>query len=225
MAAWPKGARGGLGWVVLTAALAVPAVLFYGWWSRLRAEQERSAPGAARRPLEGGVFQSSRAPARTAAPPPAEPAPEARGAATIPGPAAAAAAAAPVAPAAAIPPAPPEEPAPARDPMLSPMDRELLRRQALEEDRRGRASAGPPGRLRTPSRRALSEIQRAVQLQGIVAKSNGENLAIVNGEVVRAGQTFVLPGRKERVKVLRISAASVAFESGGFRFLERLSRP
>ncbi|MCR4295257.1 MAG: hypothetical protein NUW21_06960, partial [Elusimicrobia bacterium] len=53
-------ARGGLGWVILVIALAVPGVLFYNWWSGLKAEREKAVAAKARgRVPEGGVFQSS----------------------------------------------------------------------------------------------------------------------------------------------------------------------
>lgn len=53
-------ARGGLGWVILVIALAVPGVLFYNWWSHLKADREKAVAAKARgRVPEGGVFQSS----------------------------------------------------------------------------------------------------------------------------------------------------------------------
>lgn len=56
----PGSARGGLGWVILVIALAVPGVLFYNWWSGLKAEREKAVAAKARgRVPEGGVFQSS----------------------------------------------------------------------------------------------------------------------------------------------------------------------
>jgi hypothetical protein len=99
-------ARGGLGWVILVIALAVPGVLFYNWWSHLKADREKAVAAKARgRVPEGGVFQSSpnaklvnpMAPAVSTASA-AEPAVVSTGSA--PAPVAAAAPAAPVAPAA-----------------------------------------------------------------------------------------------------------------------------
>jgi hypothetical protein len=53
-------ARGGLGWVILVVALAVPGVLFYNWWSHLKADREKTVAAKARgRVPDGGVFQSS----------------------------------------------------------------------------------------------------------------------------------------------------------------------
>jgi hypothetical protein len=53
-------ARGGLGWVILVVALAVPGVLFYNWWSHLKVEREKTVAAKARgRVPDGGVFQSS----------------------------------------------------------------------------------------------------------------------------------------------------------------------
>ncbi|UPT75915.1 MAG: hypothetical protein M0D55_09735 [Elusimicrobiota bacterium] len=57
------GTRGGFGWVILVIALAVPGVLFYNWWSHLKAEQARAvAAKAAARVPEGAC--SPRRPAR-----------------------------------------------------------------------------------------------------------------------------------------------------------------
>ena len=53
-------ARGGLGWVILVVALAVPGVLFYNWWSHLKADREKTVAAKARgRVPDGGVFLSS----------------------------------------------------------------------------------------------------------------------------------------------------------------------
>ncbi|MBI5247098.1 MAG: hypothetical protein HY923_07945, partial [Elusimicrobia bacterium] len=54
------GTRGGLGWVILVVALAVPGVLFYNWWSHLKADRDKAVAAKARgRVPDGGVFQAS----------------------------------------------------------------------------------------------------------------------------------------------------------------------
>lgn len=64
-----------LGWIILLGALAVPAVLFFKWWSQMKATQTAEArqgvPAAA--PFPGGG-QPASAPSQ---PPPAAPAPAA----------------------------------------------------------------------------------------------------------------------------------------------------
>ncbi|MFI5348490.1 MAG: hypothetical protein ACHQ2Z_03015 [Elusimicrobiota bacterium] len=56
----PGGAtgRGGLGWAILVAALAVPGFLFYNWWSHLKAERDHSISAKASKRADGGVFQT-----------------------------------------------------------------------------------------------------------------------------------------------------------------------
>lgn len=50
-------AKGGLGWAILAAALAIPGLLFYNWWSHLKAERQKSISQKARgRVPETGVF-------------------------------------------------------------------------------------------------------------------------------------------------------------------------
>ncbi|MDE2489691.1 MAG: hypothetical protein KGM24_02510, partial [Elusimicrobia bacterium] len=53
------GGRGGLGWLVLIAALAVPGFLFYNWWSRLKAAHDHSLSLKVKSRLPaGGVFRA-----------------------------------------------------------------------------------------------------------------------------------------------------------------------
>ena len=58
MAGGPNGGRGGLGWVILAAALAVPGFLFYNWWSHLKAERDHAFSAKASKLAAGGVFQT-----------------------------------------------------------------------------------------------------------------------------------------------------------------------
>jgi hypothetical protein len=54
----PAPRRGGLGWAILAAALAVPGFLFYNWWSHLKAEHDRGVSAKARTRAEGSMFQT-----------------------------------------------------------------------------------------------------------------------------------------------------------------------
>lgn len=234
MAAPAKG-RGGWGWAVLAAALAVPGLLFYNWWARLKAEHDSSVAAKARSRLpQGGVFNlpppsSARLVnpiASAAAPPP----PRARSIdpGALPAPAAAAATLAP--PQAAPPPAAAPEvafaapassaAAPTRDPTLSPLDVVHLREAELERERNERALRetvqGRPAKRRRARREA--PIESRIELQGVVTNPDGQNMAIVDGASVAPGQDFSVGGYPGRVRVVRISAAGVVFEHRGRRF-------
>ncbi|TPW21556.1 MAG: hypothetical protein FD126_562, partial [Elusimicrobia bacterium] len=54
-----------LGWILLVGALAVPAVLFYKWWTQMKATQgveaRQAVPAAA--PFAGGATPASAEPA------------------------------------------------------------------------------------------------------------------------------------------------------------------
>lgn len=239
------GGRSGFGWAILVAALAVPGFLFYNWWSRLKAEQDRGMAAKARsRVPEGGVFQASPNDGRLVNPI----APSSGAAAGVPQPAAAQAPAplplpvpaASAAPAQAQPAAVPAAPAPAeaasaaaaaptivlrRDPMLSPMDiirireeelaREMARRQI--EEARNRKPVRQKKRQEPP-------VENFLELQGIVATPEGSSLAIVNNATVAVGQALEIEGYSEPVKIVRISALGVTFAYKGRRFTKNVSR-
>jgi hypothetical protein len=57
MAAGGAG-RGGLGWAILAAALAVPGFLFYNWWSHLKVDRDHALSAKAIKRADGGVFQT-----------------------------------------------------------------------------------------------------------------------------------------------------------------------
>lgn len=58
-------AKGGLSWAILAAALAVPGLLSFNWWSHLKAERQRAISQKARgRVPDGGVFASPPADAK-----------------------------------------------------------------------------------------------------------------------------------------------------------------
>lgn len=238
-------AKGGLGWAILAAALAVPGFLFYNWWSHLKVERQKAISQKARgRVPDGGVF-STPAPSTTrlvnpvaassvaapsvAAPAAVEPAPPP--------------AAASEAPAAAVDGTPrsagvaPELPVPAadvaassapaaaplpRDPTLSPMDVVRLQQEEMERRLAEERMREELNRKRNPPKRVEPPIENYVDLQGIVANPDGENKAIVNDAVVGVGETFDARGRP--VRVLRITAAGVTFQYKNKRFVKNVNR-
>lgn len=236
-------ARGGLGWVILVVALAVPSVLFYNWWSHLKADREKAVAAKARtRVPDGGVFQSSPnaklvnpmtpVAASTAAVPvpaaaPAAPvvaaAPAAQ-AATIPAPAAATAA---VSSAAVQAPAFSSSTAAGlplkRDPMLSPFDQVRLieeaeaKRKAEEDLRAMQEAKANRGKPRPPK---AVDVTKLINLQGIVNSAEGGFKAIVNDEVLGAGETV----GTTKVKILKITDQSVTFLYQGKKFSKGVSR-
>ncbi|MDP3543829.1 MAG: hypothetical protein Q8T11_15280 [Elusimicrobiota bacterium] len=236
-------ARGGLGWVILVIALAVPGVLFYNWWSGLKAEREKAVAAKARgRVPEGGVFQSSpnaklvnpMAPAvstAAAAEPAAGPA-DAAG--VIP-----AAAAEP--PAALPPPAPAVDAAPVastesaaafaassttilplkRDPTLSPFD--MVRLLEEEEARRKAAedlANASKFRNRAPAKPKAVNPTSLVNLQGIVSNPDSGFKAIVNDEVLGVGD-FI---GDTKIRIIKITDLGVTFNYQGKKFTKGVSR-
>jgi len=234
-------ARGGLGWVILVVALAVPGVLFYNWWSHLKAEREKTVAAKARgRVPDGGVFQSSpnaklvnpMAPVvstdTVAAPPLAS-----STTASVPE----TAAAAPVQ-AAAVEPLAGDAPAVAatpaalsfssaaaaalplkRDPTLSPFDQVRL----LEEEEAKRAAAEALANLNKPVKRgkkAPPDPRKQVELQGIISNTDSGFKAIVNNEVMSAGE-FVAG---TRIKIIKITDLGVTFDFQGKRFVKSVSQ-
>lgn len=237
-------ARGGLGWVILVIALAVPGVLFYNWWSGLKADREKAVAAKARgRVPEGGVFQSSpnaklvnpMAPAVSTA---AAAEPVAAGA---PADAAAAAAAAPAAvttASAAEPPSVAEASASTgaaaafsvssttfvplkRDPTLSPFD--MVRILEEEEARRKAAedlANASKVKVRGPRRPVVVDPASLINLQGIVSNPESGFKAIVNDEVLGVGE-FV---GSTKVKIIKITDLGVTFYFQGKKFSKGVSR-
>lgn len=221
------GGRGGLGWVILAAALAIPGVLFYSWWSHLKAERVKTVVARARGRIPvGGVFQTS--PRATKLINPMTPATVAPPApvpfiAVIPPVASASApvVAAPI-PLSNRPSTPavstPAAPSLARDPMISPFDtlrlkeeedEKRLARQRLLEERVGKRPRGSRGKPRP---------ETLIELQGIISNAGGGAKAIVNNEVVGTGESV------GKFRVVRITPADVTFEYQGRRFTKSVSR-
>ena len=235
-------ARGGLGWVILVIALAVPGVLFFNWWSHLKADREKAVAAKARgRVPEGGVFQSS--PNAKLVNPMAPAASTAAVAAPAAAPADAAPVAAPSAPAvasAATIDAPAASSAPAeggqaaafavstaafvplkRDPTLSPFD--LVRILEEEEARRKAAEDlenAKRVRVRGPKKQKAVDPASQINLQGIVSNPDSGFKAIVNDEVLGVGE---LVGRTG-IKIVKITDLGVTFLYQGKKFSKGVSR-
>lgn len=228
-------ARGGLGWVILVIALAVPGVLFYNWWSGLKADREKAVAAKARgRVPEGGVFQSSpnaklvnpMAPAVSTAAA-AEPA-----AASAAAPAAVTPAAAAEPQAAAAAPAASTEPAASfasstaviplkRDPTLSPFD--MVRLLEEEEARRKAAedlANASKVKVRGPRKAVAVDPASLVNLQGIVSNPESGFKAIVNDEVLGVGE-FI---GNTKIKIVKITDLGVTFNFQGKKFSKGVSR-
>jgi hypothetical protein len=245
-------ARGGLGWVILVIALAVPGVLFFNWWSHLKADREKAVAAKARgRVPDGGVFQSSPnvklvnpmtpavAPAN-AAPPAAVAVASApavgagapgvqNAAAVVPG-------AAPLTPPGTVQtPAPGTPPiqAPAfssstaaalplkRDPTLSPFDQVRI----LEEEEAKRRAAEDLAnaknvKVRGPKPKPPVDPKTLVNLQGIISNTDTGFKAIVNDEVLSAGE-FI---GKTKIRIVKITDLGVTFDYKGKKFSKGVSR-
>lgn len=216
------GGRGGLGWVILVVALAVPGVLFYNWWSRLKVEREKAVAVKARgRVPDGGVFQISPSSSKLVNP------------MTLIAPAVSTVAAKTAAPAAGFEAAVwivsteavstaavsiTVVPNLKRDPMLSPFD--LVRLKEEENVVRlaqERLEAEHKSTSRRAGRRAPAP-ETLIDLQGIISNSEGESQAIINNEVFGVGESV------GKFRVLRITAAGVTFEYEGRRFTKSVNR-
>ena len=222
------GRKGGLGWMILVAALAVPGLLFYNWWSRLKAERDKSVAAKARgRMPEGVLFQAVPNPSKlvnpiasssTASSPAAAEAAVEAGTAQAAGVSAPPADSSPTQTAsfplstAAAAQAEPAAPSLKRDPMLSPFD--LLRLK--EQDARKRSAQDMLKKERRP--RAGFSGESSIELLGIISGPSGAPKAIVNNEVVGVGE------RIGGVRVVRITDMSVTFEYKGKKFTKSVGQ-
>ena len=232
-------ARGGLGWVILVVALAVPGVLFYNWWSHLKADREKTVAAKARgRVPDGGVFQSSPntklvnpmtpAVSTAAAPPPLTSVPAVSAMPAAPQDASAATLTTPplaTAPAAGAdqPPAISSMTVPAlplkRDPTLSPFDPDRL----VEIDEAKRKAAEDLENMKRPKMQKKAKAVNPttlLNLQGIVSNPESGYKAIVNDEVLSAGEYV----GSTKIKIVKINDLGVTFEYQGKRFSKSVSR-
>ena len=219
--------RGGLGWAILVFALAVPGVMFFNWWSHLKADREKAVAAKARgRVPDGGVFQSSpnsklvnpMTPAvSTAAPAAVTQAPAPAETVSVSSPAVGAAAAPPAASTLAVSSTAVTGLPLKRDPTLSPFDQVRI----LEEEEIKRAAAEALANLKKPrGPKAIKTVdpKTLVDLQGIISNPESGFKAIVNNEVVSVGETV------GKVRIVRITDGGVVFEYKGKRFSKSVSR-
>ncbi len=109
-----------------------------------------------------------------------------------------------------------------RDPMMSPLDLVRLQEAEIEAQARAQALLDEEARRHAPHRRPkapkLRPIETKIELQGIVAKPDGDNLAIINGSTVNPGEKFTVDGYPGKVAVLKITSTEVTLEYGGRKF-------
>ncbi|MDE2142588.1 MAG: hypothetical protein KGJ84_09280 [Elusimicrobia bacterium] len=102
-----------------------------------------------------------------------------------------------------------------RDPMMSPMDLVREREAELERERNEEAIRRAREEGNRPHRKAVRKeppIDTRIELQGIIARPDGDNMAIVNGNTVNPGEMISVDGYAAKVKVLRITSSEVTFE-------------
>jgi len=238
-------AKGGLGWAILAAALAVPGFLFYNWWSHLKTDRDHSISSKASKRADGGVFQtpppsagrlinpmasSTSAPAGivpvapvVAAAPPPPTSGGTRPARAIPA-TTMFAGATPSAAAATVALSTSSTIVLPRDPMMSPMDAVRLQEAALAEEERQRELE----RARHPHvKRAVKVVQKPIEshieLQGISSTPDGDNLAMINDSRVRAGESFSLRNYPGKIRVLKITETEVTLDYKGRKFKMRVN--
>jgi hypothetical protein len=234
-------------WLLPLAVLSIPGLMYYFWWNRLDAQQSQQADGAHRHLAEGSAFgSSSRASrlsnpiaasasstvmvaAKVQPPPTANPNPSplpAAPAVAAPKPQAPAVVSAPPKPASvsASAAAPAVSSAAAqgadlivisRDPMLSPMDMARLEQVELERKQR---ELEIRGEIKKQQKREPAFDTR-IELEGIVSSADGNNKAIINGEMVGVGDMVL-----DEAKVLKITSDSVVFLHGGRRFVKTIGK-
>lgn len=234
-----------LGWLILVGALAVPAVLFFKWWTQMKAtqgaESRQAVPASA--PFAGGSQAPAQEPAPAASEPaaaapaaPAEPVPaKAPETASAPAPAVAPEPVAQAAPASG--PAAPEEPAPAeeppsggtmvakieympkssRDPMLSVSDqRELLKQKMAAQISQQELQKAAEEPVQAPAP-PPKPLCDSFNLQGIIG-TGGDVAAIVNDNIVREGD------RVAGAVIERLTTRTVVFRKGKKTCMKRVSK-
>ncbi len=215
------GRKAGLSWMILVAALAVPGILFYNWWSHMKVQREQSMAAKARgRIPEGALFQATPNPSKLVNPmaSPSSSSTVAVVEAAAEAGAVHAAVTAPAADSTSAPEAPlastkiaaaaetASTPGLKRDPMISPFDALRLK----EEDARKRSAQDQLHRYSRP--RAGRTVESSIEVLGIISGPGGAPKAIVNNDVVGVGQ------RIGGVRVVRITDTSVTFEYKGKKF-------
>ncbi len=237
--------RGGAGWLILVAALAVPGFLFYNWSRSMKAEHERALSGKAMsRAAEGALFATPPSGGRLVNPiAPGASATNVRASTSTP--MATTAAARPAAlPSKKVLPlsAPSVQPngpgtavaAPvvlssaavtlSRDPFVSPLDI-VRQREAAAERERQRLAALAASRpvIHHHARPVERKVEQDVELQGVITTPDGSARAIINNETLAKGETFRAPGHEGRVTVEEITSDTVWFVYKKRRFKKVIS--
>ncbi len=196
-----------LGWLMLLVALAVPAVLFYNWWTQMQAP---TALEAAQEVPAGTGFSSVEASnsAQTAVTPSGGAAPQAQKASTAP--------AADTQTKAAKKPrrrgkkklryAPKTD----RDPTLSILDMKLI---ALREEARRRALAPAP--VKKKDKKRVKALHTKIELQGIISTPQGRG-AIINDEIYYRGDKVL------GATIRKITSSTVIFRYKGRTFYKKM---
>ncbi len=105
-----------------------------------------------------------------------------------------------------------------RDPTLSPYD--IFRQEQLELEKLvKRREVDAAAEKSAPVKKRERRIDEGISLQGIITDADGNTKAIINGEVVGAGDTVA-----EDAKVLRISPQEVQFQRNNKKFRKRISK-
>lgn len=113
-----------------------------------------------------------------------------------------------------------------RDPMMSPMDLVRQREAEAEAERNAEAIRRAAEERNRPRRKVVRQepkIDTHLELQGIVARPEGDSLAIVNGATVNEGEWFAVEGFSAKVKVVRITNTEVTFEYKGKRLKKNVN--
>lgn len=218
-----------LGWLMLLVALAVPAVLFYNWWTQMQAP---TALEAAQEVPAGAGLSSVRA-SPSGAP--------SGGAPTVPGSSAGGRASSPahaavtssggaapqVQKASTVPAADTQTkaakkprrrgrkelryaPKTDRDPTLSILDMKLI---ALREEARRRALAPAP--VQKKERKRVKALHTQIELQGIISTPQGRG-AIINDEIYYRGDKVL------GATIRKITSSTVIFRYKGRTFYKKM---
>lgn len=223
--------RSFLGWLLLLAALAVPAVFFYNWWMKMQAPPEvalkqgeaafgKVKSGGPSNPIATQPVKASTSAALGKAPGVSPPS------------AAKTMASAPVTPlrgndnVGTSPPAPKKRKAKSltieyapetnRDPTLSILDHKILalRREAREAAMRPKPVKKVKKKKRKPKVKVIP-VWKKIIVQGIISTPNGR-AAIVNDEVRHKGDRVL------NAEIKKITSSSVIFKYKGRTFYKRV---
>ena len=93
----------------------------------------------------------------------------------------------------------------------------------MAEQERLRALAEANHPYQRHAQRVQPPIESRIELQGIVAKADGDNLAIINGATVNPGESIAIENYPGKVRILRITSSVVTLDYKGRRFKLRVN--